>query len=172
MRGLSNLQKATLARAARAAWASRGMVGDNAAFTDWRHAEQQAAVGCGSLRDCGQDDFLPLLAHFQDLAGETGTAVKTILRHAEEPRIIAMRKLAESLAERGLGTAYAEAICTRQFRTGLTDASAKQIWCVNFTVRNRRKPNGAAAKLPRRIHAQTGTGSLSVPQIRPEEVPF
>ena len=46
--------------------------------------------------------------------------------------------------EAGLPESYAAAICRRQYRCALSEASDKQVWCLVYTVRNR----AAAAKQP------------------------
>lgn len=107
-------------------------------LADWRREQQHAAVGKASLRDCVQADYRRLVAHFQRLAGEEGEALRSETAAALEPVMLARRKLAAELASRGLQSGYAEAICRRQYKRGLHEASAKQLWCLVFTVRNRR----------------------------------
>lgn len=146
---LSNEQKAAICRLARRAydtWAGREAFEDandglsmSKCFEAWRRVEQGKAVGRQSLRDCTSDnDYLRLTAHFQNLLGDSGRALNSLLRHGEEPRVVAFHKLQLALRERGLHEGYAAAICRRQFRCELGDASAKQLWNLFFTVKNRR----------------------------------
>jgi hypothetical protein len=137
---LSNEQKARICIIARDAFMRTDLIQSADNFKEWRRQEQLEAIGKESLRECVQSEYLALLAHFQNLAGESGRAVKNIIRAAAEERAVARNKLDESLGERGLRVEYAEAICKRQFKCSLDEASAKQLWTLNFTVRNRRKP--------------------------------
>ena len=69
------------------------------------------------------------------------------MRVSVQEKEIALHKLTESCADRGLQMSYAEAICRRQYKCDLSEANAKQLWQLNFTVRNRRKAL-PEAKLP------------------------
>lgn len=144
---LDNGQKARIAILAKEAFqktpnAERST--SNLEFEQWRHEQQFLAIGKESLRDATQADYLKLRGHFENLAGEPGRAVKTHMADAVKDKAIAMLKLRGSLAERGLHVSYAETICKGKCRgRGLDDANAKEIWEVNFTVRNRRKKKTA-----------------------------
>jgi len=150
MSELSNLQKAQLGQLARSAWLAwagreefldtNAELSASAAFTAWRHWQQGKACGRQSLLACTQEDFLPLRAHFLALGGHEEQAGRTLVRAASEPERLARYKLKEALQERGLAEGYAAAICQRQYRKPLAEASAKQLWCLVYTVRNRRKP--------------------------------
>jgi hypothetical protein len=118
-------------------------------FETWRRHEQFLAVtGANplidrtsrlSLRDCTQRDMLKLTAHFQNLIGEPGRAVKSLLRIATQDHELAMRKLEAECTARSIDISYPAKICAKQFKCALDDASPKQLWCLVFTVRNRRK---------------------------------
>lgn len=147
---LSNLQKQQIAQLAREAWEkwdgreafleANGAMSASECFTHWRHWQQGLACGQQSLRLCtGEEDFLRLRAHFLALCGRQEQAARALVRHATEPGRIALWKLREALHERGLDEAYAAAICRNQFRCTLHAASARQLWCLVFTIRNRRK---------------------------------
>lgn len=167
---LSNEQKAEigmLARRAYQAWAGREAFEEcnpelsrTKCFEAWRHVEQGKAVGRQSLCDCTQDDYQPLRAHFLALIGAGGAAVNALMRHQEEPRIRARWKLQQALDERGLDESYAAAICRRQFKCALGDASEKQLWNLFFTVckRRRKTPNHQ----PRHRYVRVKAGNLSV----------
>ena len=146
---LSNLQKAEIGKLAREAWlawteheaflAVNDGMSESACFTHWRHWQQGLACGRQSLRACtSEDDFLKLRAHFLALLGRTEQAARVLVRHAAEPRLMARHKLSQALRERGLSDGYAAAICRRQFRCELADASPRQLWCLVYTVRSRR----------------------------------
>lgn len=157
MTPLSNLQKREISIAARRAylvWPDReayeainSEMSATACFEAWRHVEAGKACGVQSLRACTQAHYGRLLAHFQALAGHTAQADYTRARDADNDRRIARYKLAQALRERGLAEGYAAAICVRQYRCGLGEATAKQLWCLVYTVRNRRPTVGAG--LPR-----------------------
>lgn len=178
MNFLSNDQKATVARLARAAydgWEGREGFEDanpglskSKCFEAWRRYEQGKAVGVQSLVQCTDDDFLPLVAHFQNFKGQGAAAVKTLLRQAERGRITPFFKLQQALAERGLDEAYAAAICRRQYKCELGDASEKQLWSLFYTIRNRRKVAQVREHkpAPKRIKDNLGTLSVSTREIQ------
>ncbi|MFA5265066.1 MAG: hypothetical protein WC378_14675 [Opitutaceae bacterium] len=149
MTPLSNEQKAKIGQAARQAylaWSDRlpfelinAELSASACFASWRHVEQGKACGVQSLRACTQAHYGRLLAHFQAIAGNVAGADRTRARDGDNDRRIARYKLAEALRERDLGEAYAASICRRQYRCALDEASAKQVWHLVYTVRNRRK---------------------------------
>lgn len=132
---LSKEQRQGLARLARRAWAN---FGGGQPFDAWRHDQCRRAVG-RRISEATQPDFLPLRAHFLNLAGNPAAAFETLMRAESEPRRVAMHKLQRECAARDLPLAYPESICRRQYRCGLEDASPKQLWTLVFTVRNRRK---------------------------------
>jgi hypothetical protein len=114
-------------------------------FEAWRRVEQGKAMGGEqSLCNATQDDFLKVRAHFSSLLGCGETAMRDLLRNAEEPRIRARYKLQEALDQRGLDENYAGAICRNQFKCTLGEASEKQLWNIFFTVSKRRKPQFSA----------------------------
>lgn len=165
---LSNAQKAKLgilAREAWEAWEGRAEFLDanvelsaSKCFEEWRRWEQHKKTGLYSLRDCGQEHYLTLKAHFQNLAGAGGAALKNQMRSAEEERIQAFWHLKKALAERDLAEAYAESICKTQYKIPLSEATEKQLWRLVYTIRSRRKATRKAAG-PRYI--QEDLGSLS-----------
>ena len=99
------------------------------------------------ITEAAQRDFLPLKAHFQDLGGKSGQALNTLLRAESEPQRIAMHKLTQECRYRKLSLSYPEAICRKQYHCNLTQASAKQLWCLVFTIRKRRKVEGRKTKV-------------------------
>ena len=68
---------------------------------------------------------------------------------ATEPRREAEAVLHRECGHAGLAIAYAAAICRRQFRVELADASPKQLWNLVYTIRNR----AAARRRQERIAA-------------------
>ncbi len=156
MSELSREQKAEIGALARQAWLawpgregfleSNGELSATECFTAWRHWQQGLACGKQSLCACtSEGDYLRLRAHFLALGGDQMAATRALVRHASEPARIAFFKLREAIAERGLREEYAAAICRRQFRCSLAEASERQLWCLVYTVRNRRKAAMSAA---------------------------
>jgi hypothetical protein len=146
---LTNEQKARLSILAREAFAKLNpgsLAGMDRRITDFRHAE--CIKVCGKrITEAAQRDFLPLKAHFQDLGGKSGQALNTLLRAESEPQRIAMHKLTQECRYRKLSLSYPEAICRKQYHCNLTQASAKQLWCLVFTIRKRRKVEGRKTKV-------------------------
>ena len=137
---LSLGQKRRLVLLARRAWLRQphpGPLPAAKAFDEWRQA--QAVRACGlRISEATQRDWGALKAAFEDAAGESGRALNTLVRDEDNKRRVAMYKLQGACRERGLPLAYPEAICRRQYRCGLDEATAAQIWRLVFTVRNRR----------------------------------
>jgi hypothetical protein len=134
---LSNEQKARICILARQGF---DLVVTDLDLQAWRRAQQLAACGKESLTACTQEDFLKLKSHFQKLAGEEGDSLRTANREAGDPARVALFKLREAMTERGLSIGYAINICRTQYKCTLEQASAKQLWCLVYTIRNRRKP--------------------------------
>lgn len=146
---LSHIQKAEIGKLARQAWLAwdgseafletNGELSASACFAAWRHWQQGLACGRQSLRECTGEDYQLLRAHFLQLAGLEASAARAQERHISNPERIARYKLRQALAEASLPVEYAAAICRRQYRCSLAEASERQLWCLVFTVRNRRK---------------------------------
>lgn len=111
-----------------------------AEFDHWRRAEQERACGVSSLRAATQAEYKSIEARFLKIKGEAKAASRAAARAATEPARLAMFKLRDALRERGLDESYAAAICRKQFKRSLSEASERQLWCLVYTVRNRRKP--------------------------------
>lgn len=148
---LTPKQKRYLARLARRAWqAAEREVGSE---TDFRHAEVARACGKLGLRCCTQDDFQRVRAHFLWLLGEDAAAFRAHLRAETEPRRQAEAVLRRECARAGLSLGYPAAICVRQYRCALADASPRQLWTLIYTVRNRARA--------RAYHATARPGGVS-----------
>ncbi len=168
--GLTLFQKRELCSLARRAyhhWAGREEfeianpeLSASACYEAWRHYEQGKACGRQSLRDCSQDDFLLIRAHFHSLLGHGDQAARDLLRSEEEPRIRARYILARELDQRGLDEAYAATICRCKYKCALGDATARQLWGLVFDVRKRRKPQ-FAARIGRHVRVKAGTLSVT-----------
>lgn len=127
-------------------------------FEVWRHLETARVTGGEqSLRRCiSERHYLKLLAHFADIAGDGGTALRALLRHGEEGRIRVFFKLQQQLAEKGLDEGYAAHIARCKFKTPLGDCSEKQLWSLFFDIKKRpAKP--VEKPEPKRIADRLGT---------------
>ncbi len=107
-------------------------------FEQWRREQQTLAVGIDSLTACTQNDYLPLVAHFEGLAGHGDKQFKAAYRHLDEATRQARWLLDEALRARGLGESYAATICRTQYRRELDKATAEQLFNLRFTVEARR----------------------------------
>jgi hypothetical protein len=153
---LSNLQKRHLSQMARralnrAAALARGR-GETFAVDEQTYRREEVIRACGKhgLRCCSQDDYKTIEAHFLDLLGDHGQAFNAQVQAATEKRRQAEAVLVRELAKAGLHISYANAICQRQFRCTIFDATERQLWNLVYTIRNR-----AAAK--RRTSARTAS---------------
>lgn len=145
MSSLSTKQKALLSRLARKAYCAdlaRARKSGNTLLEtpdEYRRREVAEACGKAGLRCCYQEDFGPVLSHFQDKLGASGQALKTLVRASSNNRRIVEYKILEALKKGGFSIGYAAAICRAQFRCSFEDASEKQLWCLCFTIKNRSK---------------------------------
>lgn len=157
---LTKREIAPLARAARRAWESLGPVGrgdtvlaerlgDDFAsgtrrFDLWRRDQLERVCGARSFRDCGHDDYSLLMAHFHHLAGETDASARQFARATAEGRRRALFLLERECGRRGVDwPEYPGAICRRQYKCPLAEASERQLWRLLYTVRSRRDAKGA-----------------------------
>jgi hypothetical protein len=83
-----------------------GNIDTGETFDTWRHDQCMAAVAKPGITACNHDDFRPLLAHFQTLAGDDGSAFSNLMKsgkptdHAERGDTHeARRQLAHNIAE-------------------------------------------------------------------------
>jgi hypothetical protein len=133
---LTREQKARLSMLAREAFLFQKVQGMDR--DEWRQEIAIRACGC-RISEATQAHWADLKSAFQDLAGKPEKAFQTQMREGDNKRRVALYKLTGALAERGLQPAYAATICRAQFKCSLEEASAKQIWCLFYTVTNRRK---------------------------------
>lgn len=133
---LSNTQKARLSILARKAYAEQKVQGMD--LDEWRHEIAISACGC-RISEASQRQWADLKTAFQDLAGDPVGAMRTQIHEGDNKRRIALHKLTTACKERGLDFSYAEKICRAQFKIPTAEASAKQLWCLFYTVTNRRQ---------------------------------
>lgn len=132
---LTNKQKGRLSMLAATAYTHQQVQGMT--VKEWRH--EISINTCGvRISEAIQDHYDNLKSAFQDLAGQHAGAYRTQVRSKDNKRRIAMHKLITACKERGLNSSYPASICMTQFKCPLEEASAKQLWCLFFTVTNRR----------------------------------
>ncbi|MCC5790935.1 MAG: hypothetical protein JJT75_14995 [Opitutales bacterium] len=110
-------------------------------FRLWRHDQQRIACGCDSLTVATQEHYLQIIAHFRRLLKQYQSAATTQVRADTDSHRRAYWLLRKACAERGLDfPEYPGAICIKQCKVPLSQASEKQLMRLLYTVRNRRKP--------------------------------
>lgn len=168
---LTTGQKTALVLLARRAWERVRLVVEDIAGVDaWR--QEQAVLACGSrISEARVKHFSMLKRHFADLAGKAGTAFTSAMREGTEAERIAMNTLERECASRGLRMDYPAAICRKQFKCSLQDCTAKQLWCLVFTVRKRRKPETSKEVKPTGAGQRSRDYTLKRPPSKPASQP-
>ena len=159
------------ARRAYVEQAKLGLVDDGVGFDAWRRATLHDIVGAAapsSFRAVTQRDYVAVLRYFGELAGCGGGTEATSSRDKaadERRRALWALTLAEGECEeefdgREGAARYADALFQKIHRTDRYAATARQVWAVIFTLRNR------AAK--RRTRTGLGArGASGVPSSPP-----
>ena len=143
---VSRAQVVELLRVANVAWKAQkaaGLTDDD--FDTWRGGTLFDAVQLSSFRSVRQSEFNVVLALFHKLAGNTIAAMAAEgaggaddqRRRAAFALKAEIAKCADVLGGVVGATRYAEAIARSKYRASLETLSAKQVWCVFFTIRNR-----------------------------------
>lgn len=135
-KSLSNKQKGLLSMLAAQAYAAQGL-SPAVTLAEWRRDTAIRACGC-RISQATQAHWADLKSAFQDLSGHPEKAFHTLMREGDNKRRVALYKLTQALKSKGLNPSYAQAICRAQFKCQIEDASAKQIWCLFFTISRRR----------------------------------
>jgi hypothetical protein len=145
MKLLSRAQKTTLVMMARKAFdhvAQRAQAGyefdsSSAAFDVWRRERVMHACGKPGLRECGNDDYLPIAAEFQSLEGRDDLALNSLVRAQNQKYRQVETVLQRTLASADLPAEYAEAISLRRFKCPIEDLTEDQILQLLWTVKAR-----------------------------------
>lgn len=108
----------------------------------WRHEQVAKACGKFGLRCCSQDDYGAVKAHFLELLGEPGAALKAEVhgraeandrRQVEWKIILLLKRLGKTLP-------YADGICRQMFRgVSLQDATTRGLWGVYFALKKQER---------------------------------
>ena len=174
------------ARRAYVEQAKLGLVDDGVGFDAWRRATLHDVVGAAapsSFRAVTQRDYLAVMAYFLELAGEevvvgsrsrtkdvnnstVGLGLQTTTKSADERRRalwslnIEEGRLEDYFGGREGARRYADSLFWKIHQTDRLTATARQVWAVIFTLRNR------AAK--RRTRTALGAlGASGVPSSPP-----
>jgi hypothetical protein len=163
---LSREQIRELVILARKVYGLKSMV-SGLSFDAWRRKETLLTVERPGLRQCRQEDFLRLKAHWLKALGAVKQAERVQARAQIEPRQMALHKLHAELASAAdvikRPHDYVAAIAAARFKTSLieTDLAANQIWNLVFDIRRaaqrRRSAQGAR---PQTIDQRPQTGKI------------
>lgn len=158
---LTKHQKAILGQLAQQAWAAKTTDERQAIAQDiadqtgdpsippsrvlkiWKHQIQERATGIPSAADMTQEHYADAKGALLAEAGKIRQAYASHYRaHPdEETRRRTTWLLRQSTQARGLAwPGYPLAICRRQYRCELADATPRQLRSLLYTIRNRRKP--------------------------------
>jgi len=150
---LSNEQKAKICIRAGEAYEHmrrQGLIHQDVALEDWRRDQQMSAVDCDSLRQCTQKDFDALMAHFENLLGNSDKAFSYSLRAENSPRNVALHNLRKACMEaKGAlrdPMGYVRGYLRRAKGLALEDADAKTIWGCVFMIRRKTQKTNITAK--------------------------
>jgi len=143
---LTNEQKKRLILAARNAYETQHYLGlTDDPFDVWRKGALWDAVQVGSFREVRQRQYNAALKHFLALAGRRAAAER-VRKPDDDKKVRAMwalnketAALAGAFGGSGGATLYAATLFKRIHRTTPELATAKQVWSVLFTMRNRAK---------------------------------
>lgn len=133
--------------------AKLGLVDDGVGFDAWRRATLHDVVGAAapsSFRAVTQRDYAQVVAYFMELAGDGGMNAAARDKAADERRRalwalnLVEGEVAEAFGGREGSARYADALFGKIHRTVRYAATARQVWAVIFTLRNR--SNGRARR--------------------------
>ena len=177
------------ARRAYAEQAKLGLVDDGVGFDAWRRATLHDVVGAAapsSFRAVTQRDYVAVMRYFGELAGEDNKRTtasledskRTTTRGADERRraLWALNleegRLEDAFGGRGGARKYADSLFWKIHKTDRFTATARQVWAVIFTLRNRAKGRRAEARRSETVgRTRTCLGALGasgVPSSPPD----
>lgn len=138
-------------------------------FDEFRRRETLLVVERPGLRQCRQEDFLHLKAHWLRALGAVRQAERVQARATIEPRQMALHKLHAELANASdvikRPREYVAKIAAARFKTSLieTDLAANQVWNLVFDIRRaaqRRRAQGARDPRPQTIDPRPQTDKI------------
>jgi len=124
-----------------------GLVDDGVDFDSWRRATLHDIVGAAapdSFRAVTQRDYAAVMDYFGRLAGDRPSAARpsNLIASDEQARALWALNLVEGEVAGTLGgregaRRYADALFRKIHKTDRYGATARQVWAVIFTLRNR-----------------------------------
>ncbi len=167
------------ARRAYVVQSSVGLVDDGVDFDTWRKAAIHDIVGAAapsSFRAVTQRDYAAVIEYFMELAGGEAERSSAIKSGDEQRRARwALRReegeMAGAFGGREGAARYADALFAKIHKTDRFAATAKQIWAVIFTLRNRAKARRPENGAKTALGARGASGVQLMPPASPERFP-
>ena len=147
-----------------------GLVDDGEDFDTWRRAALHDVVGAAapsSFRAVTQRDYAAVMEYFARLVGDRtsdfGHRTSETTRDDEAARALWALTLEEGAVEECFGgregaRRYADALFEKIHKTNRCTATARQIWAVIFTLRNRAKKRKAENRSKTALEARGASG--------------
>ena len=164
------------ARRAYSEQAKAGLVDDGVDFDAWRRATLHDVVGAAapdSFRAVTQRDYAAVMDYFGRLAGDKRAEARRSDTIADEERRalwalnLVEGEVAGTLGGREGARRYADALFRKIHKTDRYGATARQVWAVIFTLRNRATKRRAKTALGARgdagVHLPPPEGSKRFP---------
>ena len=164
------------ARRAYSEQAKAGLVDDGVDFDAWRRATLHDVVGAAapdSFRAVTQRDYAAVMDYFGRLAGDKRAEARRSDTIADEERRalwalnLVEGEVAGTLGGREGARRYADALFRKIHKTDRYGATARQVWAVIFTLRNRATKRRAKTALGARgaagVHLPPPDGSKRFP---------
>ena len=156
--------------------ADAGLVDDGVDFDSWRRATLHDVVGAAapdSFRAVTQRDYAAVMDYFGRLAGDKRAEARRSDTIADEERRalwalnLVEGEVAGTLGGREGARRYADALFRKIHKTDRYGATARQVWAVIFTLRNRATKRRAKTALGARgaagVHLPPPEGSTRFP---------
>lgn len=153
-----------------------GLVDDGVGFDAWRRAALHDVVGAAapdSFRAVTQRDYAAVMKYFGELSGNGGMDAAARNKVADEQRralwalALVEGEVADSFGGREGAARYADALFAKIHRTDRDGATARQMWAVIFTLRNRaakiRSKTALGARGAAGVHSPLPGGSKRFP---------
>lgn len=154
-----------------------GLVDDGVDFDSWRRATLHDVVGVAapdSFRAVTQRDYAAVMDYFGRLAGDRPSTARpsNLIASDEQARALWALNLEEGEVAGTLGgregaRRYADALFRKIHKTDRYGATARQVWAVIFTLRNRATKRRAKTALGARgaagVHLPPPDGSKRFP---------
>lgn len=142
----------------------------------WRSRVCAEVTGMCSFKELTQEQYRPLLAHFQVLSGNSGAAFDSAHRSAqgaachEAPGCEYVRDMHQWLAKAGYKPGYAAAISKARFKTArMEDLSERQLKQLHDTVVNRCRAKLGLGEAANRNKKQRESRQQSPPPAEPRQ---